>query len=98
VTNRECSVAIVKILTVVPRKPIVCSAQRFFGRGGFAAAPGARRVAGRKPLPEERPQFRFAPLGAKRGFGKPAQICSVRWRESGSAKKGGRSRTRPYRD
>jgi len=61
VTNRDSSVAIAGSPTIVPRKPVVCSAQRFFGRGGRATAPGARRVAGRKPLPEERPQFRFAP-------------------------------------
>jgi len=98
VTNREGSVAIAKSPPSFPRKPIVCSVQRFFGSCGSATrAEGATR-AGRKPLPEERPQFRFAPLGAKRGFGKPAQICSVRWRDSASAKKGGRSRTRSHRD
>jgi hypothetical protein len=94
VTNREGSVAIAKSLTSFPRKPIVCSAQRFFGSCGRATRAEGATKAGRKPLPEERPQFRFAPLGAKRGFGKPAQICSVRCRESGSAKKGRRSRTR----
>jgi hypothetical protein len=94
VINRDSSVAIAKSLTSFPRKPIVCSALWFFRRCGSATAPRVRRVAGRKPLPEANPYFRFAPLGAKRGFGKPAQICSVRCRESGSAKKGGRSRTR----
>jgi hypothetical protein len=98
VTNRDSSVAIAKSLTVVPRKPIVCSAQRFFGSCGSATRAEGATTAGRKPLPEERPHFRFAPLGAKRGFGKPAQICSVRWRDSASAKKGGRSRTRSNRE